>query len=86
MSTETVGERVLAYNPTSLDTIHVFGYGTYDGDLTGGPLGDIPNPRITLDNGKIIWSCQCWWGPEDEVKEDLNEAKAEGYQFTGENF
>jgi hypothetical protein len=21
------------------------------------------NPRIKLDNGKIVWGCECWWGP-----------------------
>jgi hypothetical protein len=31
-------------------------------------LLDITNPRIRLDNGKTVWRCQCWWGPEDEIK------------------
>jgi hypothetical protein len=22
------------------------------------------NPRILLDNGKFVWGCECWWGPE----------------------
>jgi len=34
------------------------------------------NPRIRLDDGSVIWGCQCWWGDankyatlEDAVKE-----------------
>ena len=26
------------------------------------------NPRITLDDGRVVWGCQCWWGSEEEVK------------------
>jgi len=24
------------------------------------------NPCIKLDDGKIIWGCECWWGPLDD--------------------
>ena len=24
----------------------------------------LPNPRIRLDSGKIVWGCECWWGGE----------------------
>lgn len=43
-------------------------YGVYLGHQTGGPLGNYPNPKIKLDNGSIVWGCQCWWGPEEEIK------------------
>lgn len=26
------------------------------------------NPRITLDDGRIVWGQQCWWGSEEGVK------------------
>lgn len=26
----------------------------------------IKNPRITLDNGEIIWGMECWWGPMEK--------------------
>lgn len=26
------------------------------------------NPRIKLDNGDVVWGAQCWWGPEEQVK------------------
>lgn len=27
------------------------------------------NPRITLDSGDIVWGCECWWGPEHDLRE-----------------
>lgn len=30
------------------------------------------NPRIRLDNGKTVWGCECWWGPEEAVKEKIS--------------
>ena len=32
------------------------------------------NPKIRLDNGDIIWGCECWWAPEEHVKKMLMEA------------
>lgn len=29
---------------------------------------DYTNPKIQLDNGDVVWGCECWWGPEEEVK------------------
>lgn len=29
------------------------------------------NPRIKLDSGHTVWGMQCWWGPEEELKEQL---------------
>jgi hypothetical protein len=29
----------------------------------------IKNPRITLDNGEIIWGMECWWGPFEKWEE-----------------
>ncbi len=26
------------------------------------------NPKILLDSGDVVWGCECWWGPEAEVK------------------
>jgi hypothetical protein len=72
-----VGERVLALMDASGDTARVFGYGTYMGDEV--PIGaagcfgpemaaaNMTNPKIMLDNGKVVWGCECWWGPEVEM-------------------
>lgn len=29
------------------------------------------NPRIRLDSGEIVWGCECWWGPIEEVRRRL---------------
>lgn len=26
------------------------------------------NPRITLDDGRVVWGAQCWWGAEETVR------------------
>lgn len=34
---------------------------------------NIGNPRIRLDDGRYVWGCECWWGPEEDMlKQDLN--------------
>lgn len=33
------------------------------------------NPRITLDDGHVVWGQQCWWGPEDQVKAAIGDRK-----------
>jgi hypothetical protein len=33
--------------------------------------GMFPNPRIRLDSGSVVWGCECWWGPEDQIKGEL---------------
>lgn len=29
------------------------------------------NPCIELDNGKRVYGCECWWGPEDQIRKKL---------------
>lgn len=31
------------------------------------------NPCIKLDNGQLVWGCQCWWGPEESVRKAIGE-------------
>jgi hypothetical protein len=31
------------------------------------------NPRIKLDSGDVVWGCQCWWGPEEEIKRTIGD-------------
>jgi hypothetical protein len=66
-----VGIRVGAILKANKDVVHLLGYDVYDGDLTGGPFKDVPNPRITLDSGEVVWGCECWWGSEEKVKESI---------------
>lgn len=91
-----VGSRVGAIQSMTTTTVHLYGYGVYDGEHEPpfGPFempkeehekavktmkeaGQLPpdyvwkNPRISLDNGGIVWGCQCWWGSEEAVKEQI---------------
>jgi hypothetical protein len=27
------------------------------------------NPKIVLDDGRVVWGCQCWWCREDEFEQ-----------------
>jgi len=76
-----IGDRVGAILGSEGSTVSFFGYGTYEGhevpDEKAGGMGPLlrglgrVNPKIKLDNGKIVWGCECWWGPEEEIKTKL---------------
>jgi hypothetical protein len=66
------GTRVGAIKSANETTVYLFGYGVYEGDEVP-PTGlmnelGVKNPKIVLDNGKVIWGYQSWWGPEEEVR------------------
>lgn len=78
-----IGDRVGAIlNQDDDGTINFLGFGAYVGDevplSAAGDMAEIsreigtPNPKIVLDNGKIVWGCECWWGSEKRVAETLN--------------
>lgn len=75
------GTRVGAIESASDDEVRFFGYGVYEGEFPPdlgtstlhGPVDEemqksYRNPRIRLDSGKVVWGCECWWGPEDEIR------------------
>lgn len=31
------------------------------------------NPKLVLDNGKVAWGLQCWWGPEEAIKKFIGQ-------------
>jgi len=76
-----IGERVGAILGADEDVVRFLGYGVYEGlespppgiALMGIDLNEIghTNPKIQLDNGKVVWGCECWWGPEETVKQKL---------------
>ncbi len=82
------GTRVGAIRNATCETVYLYGFGTYQGDeippkgtigtlgLDMGELGR-KNPKILLDNGKVVWGCQCWWGSEEKVKEMIGDRKIE---------
>ena len=77
----TVGERIGAIYGSSAGTIEFLGYGVYAGDevpVTAiGPLAEMcrevacDNPKLVLDDGSVVWGCECWWGSEESVQQRL---------------
>ena len=73
------GERVGAIRDGDGDTINLYGFGVYEGDQKvptdiAWYEGQI-NPRIKLDDGRVVWGMQCWWGAEDKIKERIKDSK-----------
>jgi hypothetical protein len=73
------GTRVLAILSADKNTVKSLGPGVYVGDEvppdTGGTgwlaeLG-VANPKIVLDNGDVVWGCECWWGLELRMTEKV---------------
>lgn len=72
------GARVGAMAEADDTMVRLFGYGTYEGDEVPppgiiGPYGldmhspGLSNPKLVMDNGSVVWGCECWWGPEEGV-------------------
>jgi hypothetical protein len=65
--------------------IRFLGYGIYVGDFIpdedAGALAELcreedwPNPKIVLDNGKVVWGGECWWENEQDIVEELKNAE-----------
>lgn len=75
------GDRVGAILSGGQDGYEFLGYGVYVGDevpqeavgLMAEGLQElgIGNPKIKLDSGQVVYGCECWWGPEDQIKRTL---------------
>ena len=76
-----VGNKVGAMFVAKGGTVEFLGYGIYEGDFipeeAAGWMAEglrnnkVTNPRIRLDNGKIVYGCECWWGDADRIKKEL---------------
>ncbi len=67
------GDRIGALRDADDKVVNFFGYGVYEGEEVP-PWGlakdaGITNPKLRLDNGKVVWGQECWWGPEEKIKE-----------------
>jgi len=70
------GERVAAIAHMDAEKVVFYGYGVYEGDfispfsvdVTDSPEKPDTNPRIRLDNGKIVWGIECWWLKEEDFR------------------
>jgi hypothetical protein len=59
--------------------VEFLGYGVYNGDQPCPAINNFDNPQITLDSGEVTWGCECWWGPEDQIKTKLENYSKMGY-------
>lgn len=55
-----INTRVTALRNTKDDVAYVFGDGVYVGDEPCPLMDGIPDPKIELDNGGVVWGMQCW--------------------------
>lgn len=81
------GDRIGAMQKATDDEVYLFGYGTYSEEIPpADPKGQrgmvdfthhagVTNPKLTLDDGTVVWGCECWWGLEDGVKDFIGDRK-----------
>lgn len=85
-----IGERVGAILDGDYEKIEFLGYGTYQGNqipkegfgimAEGCRNQGIENPCIHLDSGKVVYGCECYWGPEDQIKNHIDHYKERNLQ------
>lgn len=76
-----IGLRIGAILKGDKTSVHLIGFGVYQGDEvppkdTGG-MGSMlhevgcSNPKLIMDDGQVTWGCECWWGPEEQVRKRI---------------
>ncbi len=68
--------RILAILNAEDTFVNVLGYGEYLGEEIH-PEYNFSTPKIVLDNGDIIWGCECWWGDVEEMEKRFFDGKRE---------
>jgi hypothetical protein len=77
-----IGERIGALVSADGDVVKFLGYGTYAGYEVPPAMGSrslttlmnqmgVENPKLVLDNGDVVWGCECWWATEKETREEI---------------
>lgn len=80
------GDRVIAVRSADDNVVNIFGYGTYEGEDVPPPgitgvfgldlsISGIENPKIVLDNGDVVWGCECWWGDAERWEKEFRDRK-----------
>ncbi len=80
------GQRIGAVLCANDDEVELIGFGTYEGDHVPGDdaVGvmakalknmQVKNPKLVMDDGTIVWGCECWWGDENAVNEQIGNRK-----------
>lgn len=76
-----VGDRLGAIASGDQEEVRIYGYGVYIGhEIPSAQCGGLgptireqgrTNPTIKLDSGKVVYGCECWWGPEEKIREAI---------------
>lgn len=62
------GARIGAILSMNKDQAEFLGYGIFEGYEACEELDGIASPKLSLDNGNVVWGYQCWWGSEAKIK------------------
>jgi hypothetical protein len=79
-----VGSRIGAFLDADKDGVKWLGWGKYVGDevppkTIGGFNTGRSNPKLEMDNGDVVWGCECWWGDAEKMKGRLESYKKQGW-------
>lgn len=82
-----IGDRIGALRNADKGTVYLLGYGTYQGeevppDDVMGPIGrlglyGVKNPKLVMDDGTVVWGCECWWGSPEKIAEMIGARRVE---------
>ena len=80
-----IGDRVGAILSKEDGVVNFIGFGKYAGphlidESIPGYVAEVfreagvRNPKITLDDGNVVYGMECWWSTENEVQKMLDAA------------
>lgn len=81
-----IGDNICAVLKADSKNVYVIGYGTYlgeeipDKDITGQIAtmlrnAKATNPKLEMEDGTIVWGCECWWGDVESAIEMMGGRK-----------
>lgn len=76
-----IGERIGALLSGDSKSVKLIGFGIYAGDevppADAGGMAEalnecgVTSPKLILDDGQIVWGCECWWDTESEIRRHM---------------
>ena len=80
MASVAVGGRVGAIRNGDGKTTWIYGYGvrledSVPPESVGGFNLGISNPTLKMDDGTVVYGCECWWGPEEKIRERIKDTE-----------
>lgn len=87
-----IGAKVGAVLSAVDGVVHFLGWEVYGGDVIPEDRGPgyvatslhnakLRNPKIILENGKVVYGCECWWGKEKAIQVAIDRWRREGYKI-----